>query len=176
MESLKRGSINAFNEIYRLYAKKLLSYVAAATKSKEDAEEIVHDIFLSLWKNRKFLQEDKSLSSLLFSIAYKRRIDFFRRAVKAPVYEDFMQFSNELAQEQSNLLDYTDFLKIFKLAINQLPPRQQQLVSMSRLQGMTNEEIAIKLGVSSKTVKNGISEGLKTLKEKLNYYRKLYNS
>lgn len=83
--SLKKGSLKAFNIIYQLYAKRLLSYISSATNSKEDAEEIVHDIFLGLWKNHKDLDPGTHLSTFLFHIAYKRRIDLFRHNLTLPI-------------------------------------------------------------------------------------------
>lgn len=172
MESLRGGSIDAFNVIYRIYAKKLLGYVAKATNNKEDAEEIVHDIFMSLWKSRTVIRPDTNLSTLLFSMAYKRRIDFFRQSLKAPIYEDYTQFQNELTTEDSSKLEYDDFVRIFNQALDRLPVRVRKLLKLSRVNGLTNEEIALKLDISLKTVQNGISEGLKLLREQLDKLRR----
>lgn len=172
VESLRGGSIDAFNVIYRIYAKKLLGYVAKATNNKEDAEEIVHDIFVSLWKSRTVIRPDTNLSTLLFSMAYKRRIDFFRQSLKAPIYEDYTQFQNELTTEDSSKLEYDDFVRIFNQALDRLPVRVRKLLKLSRVNGLTNEEIALKLDISFKTVQNGISEGLKLLREQLDKLRR----
>ena len=164
---LKRGSLDAFNLVYRLYARRLINYVACATQSKEDAEEIVHDIFMSLWKKHEELDEDTNIATFLFSIAYRRRIDFFRQSLNAPVYEDYMLFQNELISEDRNQLEYRDFCNLLNKALDALPPKVKNLLILSRLKGMTNEEIASHLQISEKTVRNNISIGLKLLKEQL---------
>ena len=146
--------------------------MAKATGNKEDAEEIVHDIFISIWKNRSNLQADTNLSALLFSIAYKRRIDFFRKSLRKPIYEDYMQFQNELTADEHNQLEYNDFCDIFNKALQQVPERFQTLLALSRIHGLSNEEIAQRLNISQKTVQNGISQGLKLLKEQLDNYRR----
>lgn len=169
--SLKKGSLKAFNMIYQLYAGKLLSYVANATNSKEDAEEIVHDIFMGLWKNHKNLDPATDLSTFLFHIAYKRRIDFFRRSLNAPIYEDYMLFHNELVSEDHHDMEYDEFRTLFNKALEALPRRLQTFVVLSRIKGLTNEEIAQKLNISEKTVMNGISLGLKLLKNQLESLR-----
>lgn len=170
--SLKRGSVDAFNMIYRLYAKKLLTYIASATNSKEDAEEIVHDIFLGLWKNHKNIDPETDLSTFLFHIAYRRRIDLFRHSLTTPIYEDYMLFQNELVSEENSVLEYNEFCDIFNLALQSLPSRLQTILTLSRIKGLSNDQIADKLNVSPKTVRNGISLGLKLLKQHLDILRK----
>lgn len=170
--SLKKGSVKAFNMIYQLYAKRLLIYIASATNNKEDAEEIVSDIFLSLWKNHENIDLNTDLSTYLFHIAYKRRIDFFRHSMTVPIYEDYMLFQNELISQENSELEYNEFLNIFNCALTSLPSRFQTLLTLSRIKGLSNEQIAIKLKISPKTVRNGISSGLKLLKKKLDILRR----
>lgn len=170
VDALRRGEINAFNMIYQLYAKRLLSYIASATNNKEDAEEIVHDIFLNIWKNHKNLSSETDLRTFLFHIAYKRRIDLFRQSLAAPIYEDYMLFQNKFASDENNELEYRDFCDIFNIALKKLPLRLQTYLTLSRIKGLSNAQIANKLKISQKTVRNGISLGLKLLKEQLYVY------
>lgn len=162
-EHLKRGSMEAFNTIYSIYAPRLLTYISSATKNKEDAEEIVHDIFLYLWNNREKLDTTQNLSSLLFSIAYRRRIDFFRHLMRLPIYEDYQKWINELTSEDHHNVEYKEFCEILNTALETLPKRQSQIIKLSRLQGLSNKEIANRLDISEKTVRNITSNALKTL-------------
>lgn len=164
LDLLKKGSLSAFNTIYTLYAKRLLLYVSKATGNKEDAEEIVHDIFISLWNNREKLDVSQNLSTLLFSIAYKRRIDFFRHMLSLPIYEDYQYWQNELTIEDQYNIEYKEFCDIFTKALASLPERPREIITMSRLQGCSNKEIAQKLNISEKTVRNINSNALKALK------------
>lgn len=163
VDLLKNGSISAFNTIYTIYAERLLKYVSSATKNKEDAEEIVHDIFLSLWNNRGKLDSSQSLASLLFSMAYRKRIDYFRRMMSLPIYDDYQAWQNELIAEDHHRIEYKEFCEILNKALSQLPERQCKIIKLSRLQGMSNKEIAQKLNISEKTLRNIMSNALKTL-------------
>lgn len=167
IESMRNDSIKAFSSIYELYAYKLLNYVKTATESAEDAEEIVHDIFMSLWKNRKTLDPNKSISALLFSMAYKKRIDYFRKSASSPIYEDYLEYSNSIPDIAISQIEYKEFLAIFKTALNSLPSKQKHIIILSRLKGFTNAEIARCLNISEKTVRNSLSIGLKLLKTEL---------
>lgn len=162
--ALRNDSLKAFNTVYSLYAEKLLYYVGNAARFKEDAEEVVHDIFLELWHNRHKLTNDINLQNLLFSIAHKRRIDLFRKSLRLPIFQDYMDFQNDLLSNDNNALEYKEFCRRIEIAISQLPKRIQEIIVMSRIQGLSNNEIAAKLHIAEKTVRNSISYGLKILK------------
>lgn len=171
---LKGGSLSAFNTIYRIYAKRLLQYVSSATKNKEDAEEIVHDIFMSLWNNREKLDTSQKLSTLLFSIAYRRRIDFFRHMLSLPIYEDYQHCKSELITEDNHNIEYREFCEIFKKALDALPERPREVIKMSKLDGLSNNEISTKLNISEKTVRNISSNALKALNSILKRMLEIY--
>lgn len=165
--ALRHDSLKAFNTVYSLYAGKLLNYMGNAARFKEDAEEVVHDIFMEFWNNRHKLTEDINIQNLLFSIAQKRRIDMFRKSLRLPIFQDCMDFQDELATNDDNNLEYIEFCKRIENAISKLPERIQEFVVLSRIYGLSNNEIAARLQVSEKTVRNGISCGLKLLKAHL---------
>ena len=167
VESMRKGSIKAFNAIYRLYVRRLINYLSKATVGTQDAEEIVQEIFLYLWNHRENIDPRKSLSTLLYSWAYKRRIDIFRKRLSSPIYEDYLEYQNIISSKDNYSLEYKDFLRVFNKIIESLPSKQRQMIVMSRLKGMSNTEIAIQMGLSEKTVRNGLSAGLKILKDKL---------
>lgn len=174
--SLKKGSVEAFDTIYRMYASKLLGYVSQATRNKEDAEEIVHDIFLDLWKSRERLQLDKGFKVLLFSLAYRRRIDYFRKHLKSPIFEDYTNFQNDLVTTDDRPLEYNDFLKIFRKALEGLPEKYERLIILSRFEELTNKEIAKKMNIKERTVANELSLALKYLRSELDEIKsKLYS-
>lgn len=169
---LREGSLAAFNKIYGLYAHRLLEYVSVATRCREDAEEIVHDIFMNLWNNRSKLDPAQPLSTLLFALAYRRRVDYFRQWMRLPVYEDYRHLANELTASSHDELEYRDYMACFERALDSLSDRARQVVTLSRLQGLSNQQIADKLGINEKTVRNVSSAALKelyaTLKSLLN--------
>ena len=75
---LKGGSIDAFDKIYQMYSKRLYSYSIQYTKSSEDAEEIVQDVFVQLWQNREKIRQSDTLQALLFIIAKHHLINAYR--------------------------------------------------------------------------------------------------
>lgn len=163
LKQLSESSIKAFGMIYELYSNRLLKYLMWATPSKEDAEEIVHDILVALWEMRKSIKPDANLDSLIYSIAYRKRIDAIRRIVKAPIFEDYFEYCGTMSSETQNTIEYKEFLVLFKMALQRLPLQQQKIIILSRLKGYDNKEIALKLRLSEKTIRNNLSSGLKQL-------------
>lgn len=168
IHSLKQGSTIAFDRIYQMYAKRLYAYSLQFTKSAEDAEEIVQDVFTKLWINRESIKQEDSLKSLLFTIAKHLLINAFRSKVNQQIYEDYVEYANELStNDTTNRIEYNEFLKAVEQNIATLPNTQQKVIKLSRFEHLSNKEIAERMQLSEQTVKNQLSVGLKLLKEKL---------
>ena len=165
---LKIGSKEAFDEIYRRYAGRLLAYCVQYTKCREDAEEIVQDVFVALWNNRQTIRQEETLQSFLFTISKHRVINAYRSTLNSPVYEDYVDYQNKLsADEDYHRVEYEQYVRIVKDAIRRLPSTQQRVITLSRFSQLSNKEIAERLSLSEQTVKNQLSIGLKTLRELL---------
>lgn len=166
--SLKNGSYKAFERIYQLYAKRLFAYCMQFTKSQEESEEIVQDVFMRLWSNRTKIRQENTLRSLLFIMTKHYLINAFRTKVNQPEFEEYVHYRNELSvDETSQHLEYEEFIAKFHAILKTLPETQQKVITLSKIEQLTNKEIAEKLSLSEQTVKNQLSLGLKFLKEKL---------
>lgn len=166
--SLKNGSYKAFERIYQLYAKRLFAYSMQFTKSQEESEEIVQDVFMRLWTNRTKIRQENTLRSLLFIMTKHYLINAFRTKINQPEFEEYVHYRNELSvDETSQHLEYEEFIAKFHAILKTLPETQQKVITLSKIEQLTNKEIAEKLSLSEQTVKNQLSLGLKFLKEKL---------
>jgi RNA polymerase sigma-70 factor (ECF subfamily) len=168
IRNLKKGSYGAFNAIYRLYAKRLFAYCLSFTKSPEEAEEIVQDVFVKLWVNRAAIRQDETLKSLFFIMARHQLINAYRSGLNRPVCDAFGGCEETAAAADVHQgLEYEEFVGEVLEALKKLPPTQQKVVSLSRMEDLSNGEIARMLSLSEQTVKNQLSLGLKKLKEML---------
>lgn len=169
IQDLKRGSHKAFDKIYQIYAKRLYAYSLQFTKSPEESEEIVQEVFVKLWTNRMKIRQNETLRSLLFIMAKHHLINAYRFKINHPVYEEYVNYMDILSTEDAHhKLEYNEFVLRLRKIIKTLPVTQQKVIHLSRLQQLSNKEIAEKLSLSEQTVKNQLSLGLKSLKEKLN--------
>lgn len=168
IRELKNDSRKAFNAIYAMYAKRLLAYCKQYTKSVEDAEEIVQDVFVRLWNNRGNIRQEETLQSLLFIMSKHSLINAYRSTVNSPVYEDYTNCLSELSTDDTHYrLEYHEFVSQLKAALKELPETQRKVIELSRFHDLSNKEIAEQLSLSEQTIKNQLSLGLKTLREKL---------
>lgn len=168
IQSLKNGSYKAFDRIYQMYAKRLFAYSLQFTKSQEESEEIVQDVFVRLWTNRSKIRQEETLRSLLFIMTKHYLINAFHTKVNQPEYEEYVHYRNEFSvDDTSRHLEYEEFLVKFHAILKALPETQQKVITLSKMKQLTNKEIAEKLSLSEQTVKNQLSLGLKILKERL---------
>lgn len=168
IDELKRGSKRAFDKIYSLYAGRLYSYCMKFTKNREDAEEIVQDVFIALWNNRESIRKETTLNSVLFSISKYRVINAYRSSLNTPIYEDYVKYQDEIyTKDNFSWMEYEEYVKSIKSAIHKLPLTQQRVIILSRFSQLSNKEIAKELSLSEQTVKNQLSIGLKTLRRLL---------
>ena len=108
IEKLKRGSYEAFDTLYDMYADSLYGFALLHTKSSVQAEDIVQETFLKLWNMRASLSVEGSFKSMLFTIAKNHVIDVFRQQINRPDFEDYIRFC-----EDEHLLDNTSVEKIY---------------------------------------------------------------
>lgn len=155
----------AFSELYVRYKNKLMAFCFTYLKSTDEAEDLVQELFLYIWESRYFINEERSFSSYLYTIAHNRVLNYFRNvdvklkvetllAKQIPQYEEIIE---------SDII-YKEYLSMLKQVITQLPPQRKRIFNMSREQNLTHKEIAEILGISPHTVQEHISESLHFIK------------
>ena len=146
IHDLKQGSHKAFDKIYQMYSKRLYAYSLQFTKSSEESEEIVQEVFVKLWSNRINIRQDETLRSLLFIMAKHRLINAYRQKINHPIYEEYIYHIDTLSTEDTHYkLEYNEFLFRFLKTIEKLPDTQQKVIRLSRFKQLSNKEIAEKL-------------------------------
>lgn len=166
LHALGTGSREAFDEIYECFAARLLVYCRAVTKDDNEAREIVQDVFVKLWEIRTSVNTQTNIGALLFVIARNRITDSFRRALRHPVYDDYLAYADRVAAEtgSGSEIEYAEFLDMVHKAIGKLPTTQQSVIRLCRLEGLSPAEAAKTLNLSERTVYNQLSLGLRDLR------------
>lgn len=168
VRALKGGDVGAFDQLFDLYGKRLFHFSYGYLKSREDAEGVVQETFLKIWRNRKQLNPDLSFKAYVFKIAYHQILELFeknsqRQAYQHKIIEEAIVFTDE-ANER---LNYQLLLEKVESLIQKLPPRQRDILLKRRKEGIPVKEIAAELGISAKTVENHLTEALKNLRKGL---------
>lgn len=171
---LKKGDRAAFNQIFNRYQSKLMVYTRAIVKSEDIAQDIVQETFIRLWVKRHDLDPDQQLSGYLHTIARNLAFNHLKRAgydqeLKQKIWEKIQE--SEQRVELEEVIFGKESHELLQKAINQLPPKRQQIFKLSREKGLSHREIAEQLGISQNTVKNQIVSALHELREFLEKYR-----
>lgn len=159
----------AFYQLYERYCKRLYGFVLRYIKQKEDAEEIVQEVFVKIWESRIKIDAFSSFESFLFTIAYNTTISLLRKRSNETKYLEHLK-SLQHINNSPDLIDEIHFNELnsrVQLLLNELTPRQKEIFQLSREEGFTHDEIAKKLDISVNTVKKHMANTLAFLKYRI---------
>lgn len=167
---LKSDNQTAFEEIYNRYWYKLFGVAFNETGAKEEAEELVHDLFESLW-NRRHTSVIKHLSSYLVVSIKHLATNFIKSQITQRKYQEYLIF-NQIQQSYSTdeIVNFTDLAKAVEEAMKTLPERSSEIFKMSRFENRSVKDIASQMNLSEKAVEYHLTKTLKVLKEQLRAY------
>jgi RNA polymerase sigma-70 factor (ECF subfamily) len=174
VKQLKGGDQSSFQELYAAYAPKLFAFSRKYLSSREDAEEIVQEVFIRIWEKKENIDAAQSFSSYVIQAAKHRIFNGFRKKVNEQAYLDFLIYSDKSSKNFTQLdVEYRDVKNKAEEAIACMPPKRQEIFRLSRETGLKNKEIAEKLQISIKTVENQMGQALKFLRNELKDYQSL---
>lgn len=168
---LQQGNEHAFTEIYNRYWSKLFAIAANKIKELDEAEEIVQDIFVSLWKRRNELGVIDTLSSYLAVSVKYRVIKTLDKRNSQQKYSDYSQHTTNLADDSTQQwLEFEELRSRLAAFVADLPEKCRLVYKLSRDSGFSQKKIATELGISEKTVEAHLGKALKTLRTRLSQF------
>ena len=156
----------AFFYIYERYFKRLYGFVLKFIKQKEDAEEIVQEVFVKIWESRNKIDAYSSFESFLFTVAYNASLNRLRKKTNETKYIEHLKSLQQI-NNSPDLIDeiyFNELTSRVQSLLNELTPRQKEIFLMSREKGISHDEIAEKLDISVNTVKKHMANTLAFLK------------
>jgi RNA polymerase sigma-70 factor (family 1) len=168
LQLLVNGEDSAFTEIYNRYWRKLIALAYSHTKDKFLAEEIVQEVFLSLW-NRKDTVKIESLSSYLATaIKFSVFKSVYNTNRRSKIIEKLSFHSSPDLPEE---IVHAKFLQEYLNGIiEELPEKCRIVYLQSRQQGLSIKEIALEMSISEKTVEAHLTKALKVLRVSLKQF------
>jgi RNA polymerase sigma-70 factor (ECF subfamily) len=160
------GDEQAFSTLFHHYWDRLYNYLNKVTKSPEIAGEIAADVFLKLWTARSRITGIRNMDGFLFRIARNKAIDFFKMAARNERLRQMVARSMEQSAAPAadqRMLD-EELAQALAQAIAGLSPRRKLIFTLSRVEGLSNEEIATKLNLSPHTVKNTLVDSVRSIR------------
>lgn len=167
---LKNGKEKGFEIIYDRYANRLYDYVIKRVKVKEVSEEIVQEVFVSLWGKRKTVEIRTSLDAYLFVSARYAILTYFRsERIRKSYAEHFTSFLAGRNHDNSlvEMIDLQELEYSIDTSIAKLPEKCRTAFRLSRIEHEPIPRIAERMNISRRTVENYLSQAMKHLRTSL---------
>lgn len=161
----------SFKRFVESYSSDLLYYARYLVHSKEEAEDIVSDVFFEVWQNRDKLSEIKKEKVWLLTITHNKAISYLRKkenSTSTVTWDEVgehtipanLQTPDErlISQEEMNRINHV---------INNLPPRCKQVFVLAKIEKLVYKDIADLLGISVKTINAQVAKALDLISEAL---------
>ena len=167
ISSLKKGDSKGYQFLVTSYHQKLCVYANSLTNDSDLAEDIVQNVFMSIWKNRNKLKDQFAVKSYLYKSVYNEFIDQYRKKKAVLTLEkkhiDALTYIVEEEDEKS----LEKLISIVKKEIDKLPPKCKQTFLLSKEEGLTNLEISEYLNISIKSVEAHITKAFSVLRKSI---------
>lgn len=165
VQLLRNGDASAFAEIYRRHWERLALQVLKIIGSKEDARDIVQEVFVSLWKRRAEIELRGPLVVYLLKCVRYTAIRYIEKNITR---NNYLQTLSEAAlggsADPAGHFELRELELKVEQAVASLPPKMQEVFLLSRHEKMSYKEIADHLGIAENTVRKQLSNALKSLR------------
>jgi RNA polymerase sigma-70 factor (family 1) len=168
---LKFGDQQAYTEIYDRYIFVLLNHTYNKTRNREEAKDIVHEVFARLWANREQVQITTSLAGFLYTSARNIILNqVTRKEVESKYIVSILKFAVQPQVVTDHRIRENQLIAIIEKEIAELPTKMREVFELSRKQHLSHREIAEQLDISEQTVSKHVTNALKILRVKLGIF------
>ena len=176
LHELSQGSELAFTELYNRYKNLVYGTALKITKSKVLAEEAVQDVFLKIWQNQEKAAEITNFENYLFIISRNHIFDMIKKIARETNLASDITYKNIASDDTDTAIKDDQYNVILNQIIEQLPPQQQKIYKMAKMEGLSHQKIGENLGISTETVKKHMAQALKFVRFKISPYMNLFMS
>lgn len=170
-DGLRRRDKVIFDYLFNYYYSALCVFAMKYIGDQNVVEDLVQDVFVTLWAEGPRLKINTSLKGYLFTSVRNRCLDTQKHLQTRESYRTQLlsvAISPEIPAE--NMLAESELRQIIQTSLEKLPPRCREIFILNRMNGFTNQEIASQLGISKRTVELQISNALKIMRRELAEY------
>lgn len=164
---LNEGDELAYTEIYNRYKGVLYIHAYNRLRNAEEVNDIIHELFTTLWDRRETLVFRTNLSNYLYTSVRNRVIDFIcHKKIESEYIAGFQHFIDQCEAATDHLLRERELTRLIEEEVKSLPSKMREVFELSRKYNHSHREIAFKLTLSEKTVKKHVNNALKILRVK----------
>jgi len=168
------GDRPAFNLLYRKYLQNLRKFVVSICGDTNLADELVQDIFVKIWLNRKNLPLIESFKPYLYRCARNILIDHIRKSkTQIKIKEVSKNLEEDYSINTDDHLIYTQTLSHLHSGINLLPEKRKKIIELKIHEDLSLDEIALQLKISKSVVKKQLYTGMAFLRNHLKHFYRI---
>jgi len=167
---IAEGDEKAFTTLFHKFTPNLLPFVLKLTRNEHLAQEMIQETFLRLWLNRTELVKVNEPAAWVFRIAANVSVSWLRQQTNRQRLLTTALTPDEKTPKDASAetLEAKELSLIIHKAIEALPERRKEIYKLSREQGLSHQEIAEKLQLSTQTIANQMGISLKFIREFIN--------
>lgn len=168
---VREGDIRSFETLFRRYYELLCRYGSKITGDADVAEEIVQELFYTLWKDRSDLRIVLSVKPYLYgavrngALQYLEHLQVRRRYYRQAVSDGMPEYDPH--DSPQTILEHKELEQRLAVALEGLPQRRRDIFRMNRFEGKKYEQIAKEMSLSVKTIEAEMSKALRVLRKRL---------
>lgn len=166
---IRAGDVSAFEQLYRNFWSQLYNFAFRYVQSTEEAEDVVQEVFFTVWRNRADWQINSSLQHYLFvavrnaAIGRLRRDATMQRWRQRTIGDD----SPKSAEAADALVESADINADVERALSEMPVKRRAVCALRWIDGLSYSQISERLGINEKTVENHIGNGIRFMRSRL---------
>lgn len=165
IKAFANGNNRAFELLFLYYQPRLVAFINGFIKDIEEARDMSQDVFVRLWENRHFCGEIRSFKAFIFKTAKFAIYNYFDHQLVNDKFVEQMLFAPVETDSAEESLFAKELEQLIELTIEKLPEQRRKVYEMSRKEGLSNDEIAARLGISKRTVENHITTALAAIRK-----------
>jgi len=162
---LRNDDISAFNTLYWEYHAAVYANTLKLIKDPAIAEDIVQDVFVTLWGKRHSIDPEQDIAGWLFVVSHHKTVDQLKRKLKQALAQKDLSIVTEDHSIVVNAALKEEQLNAIEEAMDHLSPQKRKVFELCKVQGRTYKKAAEELHISKYTVKEYLSEALVSIKK-----------
>lgn len=161
-----QGDQIAFAELYNHYKTPAIKFCVSLVKDEEEAENMIHDVFIKIWEKRTQINPDLNFNSYLFTCLRNLAFDHFKKMEKSQfLRQQYMDRIEEMHDGASEAEEAKIIL--LRAGIDSLSEKRKQILKLNVEEGKSYQEIAELMRISKNTVKNQLVKAKQFLRERV---------
>jgi RNA polymerase sigma-70 factor (family 1) len=168
---LTAGNPTAIEELYNFYYPRLYHFSKTFLKLDEGIDDILQEVFIKIWQTRNKIKTSSTFNAFIFTITRNLLLNELRsRLNNQKIKEEVGKMAIPIEYSFIEQSEFHDLKEKVEKAIHELPIRQKEIFTLSRIYGYSHKEIAEELNITTKAVEFHISKAIVLLRKNLLYF------